>query len=405
MPSLPGTRKNSRLIGNNRLSLKILLVFPLLLQILLAITLIFQILSPPSIGINRSLSLGIGLASIICAIASLVVAMRYVIKPIERVAKLAEAICRGDLRRSPQLYRILELNALAISIETMRQNLQDCNHLVAEKVAENIQDLIADKEAAQRANSAKSEFIANLSHELRTPLNAILGFGELMIQDPTTNDIHRQYLEIMRQSGEDLLHLVTELLDLSKIEAGHTNVSLTEFNLTELMNSIRLLLQQGAADKGLQLYFETSAVIPQYITADRGKLRQVIVNLVANAIKFTDTGQVTARVQIIPLNTPALTNRYDDIPEAEEITFLPPYNYRLNVTIEDTGFGIEKAEMETLFEPFVQAQAGKRSRQGSGLGLSIARQLLHLMGGNIFADSTPGKGSVFRFYIPVEIRS
>lgn len=240
------------------------------------------------------------------------------------------------------------------------------------------------KESADAANQAKSEFLAKISHELRTPLNAILGFTQLLIRDSFLNSEQREYLDIINGSGEHLLTLINDVLEMSKIEAGQATLNENDFDLFYLLNSLEEMLQLKAASRGLQLVFDLAPDLPQYIYADESKLRQVLINLLSNAIKFTQTGSVTLRVSknpIIPADSSNSTG------------------FQLRFAVEDTGIGIATTDLDQLFEAFVQAGPGRRSQEGTGLGLPISRQFVRLMGGDITVTSNVGQGSTFCFAI------
>ncbi|MEG4275741.1 MULTISPECIES: PAS domain S-box protein [unclassified Microcoleus] len=240
-------------------------------------------------------------------------------------------------------------------------------------------------EAAEAANLAKSTFLANMSHELRTPLNVILGFAQVMAHDLSLTPNQKKDLQTISRSGDHLLSLINDVLDLSKIESGHCTVEESGFDLIALLHSLRNMLAERASSKGLDLCFEIAPEVPQFMLADAQKLRQVLLNLLSNAIKFTDRGSITLHVSIEANGTGALTT-------TEPI---------LQFAVADTGVGIASIELDTIFDAFVQAQAGKRSTDGTGLGLTISRKLLELMGGKISVSSTLGEGSTFTFTLPV----
>ncbi|MBK1985991.1 AAA family ATPase [Sphaerospermopsis aphanizomenoides BCCUSP55] len=230
------------------------------------------------------------------------------------------------------------------------------------------------KESAETANRAKSTFLANMSHELRTPLNAILGFSQLMNQDANLSNEQKDNLDIIHRSGEHLLTLINQVLDLSKIEAGRMVLSTANFDLYYLLADIEDMFTLKAKDKNLQLIFERSFDVPQYICTDEIKLRQVLINLINNAIKFTDSGSVLVK---IGFNVQMQKNK-----EETTITF----------EVADTGVGIAAQELENLFQPFVQTASGQQVQQGTGLGLTISREFVRLMGGDITVIS---RGQVF----------
>jgi signal transduction histidine kinase/putative methionine-R-sulfoxide reductase with GAF domain/DNA-binding NarL/FixJ family response regulator len=243
------------------------------------------------------------------------------------------------------------------------------------------------KEAAEAANRAKSSFLANMSHELRTPLNAILGFAQLMSRDGGLSAQQRENLEIISSSGEHLLELINDVLEMSKIEAGRTTLQPQGFDLYRLLEDLEHMFRLRARDKGLFLVFERAPDVPQYVRTDEGKLRQVLVNLLGNAVKFTDEGGVTLRV------------RKDERRKTEDVVVGP---LSLVFEIKDTGPGIALEELEDVFDPFVQA-ASSREQPGTGLGLSISRQFACLMGGELSAHSQLGVGSIFKFSVQVEV--
>jgi PAS domain S-box-containing protein len=250
------------------------------------------------------------------------------------------------------------------------------------------QDLQQAKEAAEAANRAKSIFLANMSHELRTPLNVILGFAQVMYREPMVTPEQRENLQIIRRSGDHLLSLINDVLDLSKIEAGHITLDESNIDLIDLLRSLEQMFRQRAEAKGLQLRLELAANLPQYVTIDVNKLRQVLINLLGNAIKFTKQGEVALQVRTVE-------------PVGDQ--FSMPDQPFIRFEVNDTGIGIDSAEIETIFSAFVQTQAGRISPDGTGLGLTISRQFVQMMGGDIAVQSTLGQGSTFAFTLPVHL--
>ncbi|MEJ5311341.1 MAG: PAS domain S-box protein [Anaerolineae bacterium] len=251
-----------------------------------------------------------------------------------------------------------------------------------------VTELIDARRAAEAASRAKGEFLANMSHELRTPLNAILGFVQLMQRSPNFPAEHRQNLQIISQSSENLLDLINDILDMSRIEAGRMTFEPINFDLHALLESVLALFTLRTQKKGLSLQLECAPDVPQFIRTDERKLRQVLLNLLSNAIKFTEKGGVTLRVE-----TAAASGE-------SELT--PASLCRLYFEVEDTGIGIAPEELDELFKAFTQTSSGKRSQEGTGLGLPISRRFVELMGGTLSVRSQLGKGSSFRFSIQVE---
>lgn len=231
--------------------------------------------------------------------------------------------------------------------------------------------------AADAASRAKSAFLANMSHELRTPLNAVIGFTQLLLREPDTTALQRERLQVVKRGGEHLLSLINDVLELSRIEAGRVSLFEGIVDLGQLLGDLRAMLSPRARDKGLTLLFLPSEDLPPFVRCDERKLRQVLINLLGNAIKFTERGGVTLQAALIE----------DEWP-------------RLRFDIEDSGPGIAKAEIDAIFDPFVRATAA-RGKEGTGLGLALSRQFARLMGGDITVTSEEGRGARFRFELIV----
>ncbi|MEG4456247.1 GAF domain-containing protein [Microcoleus sp. N9_A1] len=298
--------------------------------------------------------------------------------------------------------------------------------------------------AADTANRAKSEFLSSMSHELRTPLNAILGFSQVMVRDSSLNNQHQQHLEIINRAGEHLLALINDILEMSKIEAGRSQLNESSFNLMRLLKTLEEMFRLKAKSKKLQLNLEVGDGVPHFVTGDEGKLRQILINLVGNAIKFTEMGSVTLRVknqvqeslgaktaelsdtqtkladagsehsESLAVSTAAIQikpgwctgfNQSESLADGDcvDANHLHPELLRLQFEIEDTGLGIAAEEMNKLFEPFEQTKTGQKSQQGTGLGLPISRKFVQMMGGDITVSSTPELGSKFAFDIQISL--
>ena len=274
-----------------------------------------------------------------------------------------------------QIGLAIEQMRLAEREEAYREELRRAK-LTAENSSQEAEEA---RRTAEKANQAKSEFLAKMTHELRTPLNAILGFAELIRKDPETTDHQRDTLEIIHNSGEHLLSIINDVLEMSKIEAGGVEMSNEEFDLLQMLKSVHEMLQFRAEQKGLDLSFRKIGEIPTHIVADKGKLRQVIINLLSNSLKFTDEGGISLKVRS--------TLSEDGV------------NAQIHFEVSDTGKGISAEELPKLFGKFVQTETGKSSSEGTGLGLAISRSFIQFMGGEIEVSSEVGVGTTFRFYI------
>jgi PAS domain S-box-containing protein len=243
--------------------------------------------------------------------------------------------------------------------------------------------LIHARDAAEAANRAKSVFLANMSHELRTPLNAILGFSELMAQDATISTKQKETLDIINRSGRHLLSMINDVLDISKIEASRLEVNNQAFDLLKLLHDISDMIKVRAAKKQLNFSLEISPDVPRFIKTDSGKLRQVLINLLGNAIKFTAQGCIILRTHVSPLSAVTMV--------------------MLEIEVIDSGRGIPQNRLHELFQPFVQLARTDSGLEGTGLGLTISKSLVELLGGKISVSSILGEGSTFKIELPVTL--
>ena len=290
-------------------------------------------------------------------------------------AQLAVAIENAHLYESMQR-ELLERRRAEEELKLHRVHLED---LVNERTGQ----LIEAKENAEAASQAKSAFLATMSHEIRTPLNGVLGLTHLVLQTEL-NEKQRDYLAKIRYSGESLLATINDILDFSKIEAGKVTLEQAEFNLDNLLQSLAGMLAYKAQEKDLKLIFDTAADVPQMIHGDEMRLRQVLTNLVGNAIKFTETGEVLVRTRLSGQMSVEAGER----------------QLELEFSVQDSGIGMNQAQLELLFQPFTQADTStSRKYGGTGLGLTISERLVSLMGGTLLVQSQPGEGSTFSFTI------
>jgi PAS domain S-box-containing protein len=296
---------------------------------------------------------------------------------IHRVEDVTEFVRQKPHRASNASELHTRLEQMEAEIFHNSQQLQAANQQLHDA---NIQLLRANVEA-EAANRAKSTFLSTMSHEIRTPMNAILGYAQLMLRDPGMGTDAKANLKIIGRSGEHLLSLINDVLDMSKIEAGRTELNPATFNLFRLLDDLAAMFRLRAGAKALRFEMSVDGEKVPYVRADEGKIRQVLINLLGNAVKFTELGLINLHVTLEQRDSTGLW---------------------LSARVEDTGSGIADEEKEKLFEPFCQTTRGINTQGGTGLGLAISRKNARLMGGDITVTSAPGTGSVFRLEIPIE---
>jgi len=302
--------------------------------------------------------------------------------PLTEVATLIEDVATMQRRLGESHEQLRQ--ALA-QREQINRELQAMTTDLDRKVRERTSELLAAKRIAEKASRAKSEFLANMSHEIRTPMNGVIGMTDLALMTPLT-EAQRDYLQTVRSSAESLLVIINDILDFSKIEAGKLEIAATDFSLRTLLGDTLKPMAIRAEEKHLRLTMDVGAGVPDAVVGDSIRLRQVIVNLVSNALKFTDAGEILVRVA------------HDRPPDETHV--------RLHFSVVDTGIGIPPSKQLAIFQAFTQADGSTtRLYGGTGLGLTISAQLVSLMGGHIQVESTPGRGSAFSFSITVPLAS
>lgn len=274
--------------------------------------------------------------------------------------------------------RVLERDA---AIEQLQAEIAERKSIQVQ-LAQQSRELDIARSVAESASQAKSNFLANMSHELRTPLNAVLGYAQLLMRERGLEERHKHAAQTIHDSGEHLLTLINDILDLSKIEAGKFELYPSSIDLRGFLKGIAAIMRVRTEEKALEFHCELASDLPEFVLADEKRLRQVLLNLLGNAVKFTERGGITLSVSVL---------------------IISDQNVRLNFSVRDTGVGISEQELPAIFRPFEQVGATEKRSGGTGLGLSISRQLIELMDSELKVESAPGEGSLFWFDLDLPV--
>jgi len=346
----------------------------------------------------RNYAMMVGFGLLFFAMVGVLFFARQVVKPVIHLRDAAIKLGKGDFETRVPVSSKDEMAQLAVAFNQTAQLLN-----------QSVTDLKNAKQAAEVANQAKSSFLANMSHELRTPLNGILGYAQILNRDKNLNETQQQNIDIIYRSGEYLLTLINDILDLSKIEAGKVELNSSDFHFSQFIQGITELFQMRSQQKGIVFIYEPQPPLPIGIHADEKRLRQVLINLLGNAVKFTERGEVRLKVRLVEQQNPLpsqLENRPNRIihqdfgnGQSKESSSCPIANILFEV--EDSGIGIAPENVDKIFLPFQQVGEQTYQAQGTGLGLSITKKLVEIMGGELQVESTLGVGS--RFWMRLDL--
>jgi hypothetical protein len=353
------------------------------------------------INANTQTTILLCLGALLLATSLGIYTSRWITTPILRLSEASSAIASGNLDQTVDIKAVKELNVLAQAFNRMAGQLRESfntlektNEELEKRVEQRTTELKTAKEAADAANQAKSEFLTNMSHELRTPLNGILGYAQILQRDKTATPKQQDGFYIIRQCGSHLLTLINDILDLSKIEAKKLELYPTDFQFEPFLRGVKEICRIKAEQKEIDFTYEVLNPLPPAIHADEKRLRQVLINLLGNAIKFTSQGSVIFKVGVVSdsLQFPQPSNSESPITHKQQ-----PLIHKIRFQIEDTGIGLTPEQLTKIFLPFEQAGDNALKVEGTGLGLAISNKIVEIMASEIKVESIYGKGSKFWF--------